>query len=99
MATTSTGRDEGQRRRLPRLLPPDPVGGSSDETPRTVLSDDSARQRRRTQQKLARQQTPNGRETVSPPAVKDVISFYSNYFSLKSFLKLLASFTTSTRSI
>lgn len=74
MATTGTSQGETPRRRLPKLTPPNPVGGSSDETPRTVASDDSARQRRRAQQQLARQQTPNGREIVSSPPTKDVIS-------------------------
>ncbi|CAF3457668.1 unnamed protein product [Rotaria sp. Silwood1] len=72
MATTSTGQGGNQRRRLPKLIPPEPAGVSSEETPRTVTSEDSARQRRRAQQRLIRQQTPDGRETVSPPAVKEL---------------------------
>jgi hypothetical protein len=71
MATTGTSQGGNQRRRLPKLTTPNPVGGSSDETPRTVASDDSARQRRRAKQQLVRQQTPNGRDTVSPPADKE----------------------------
>ncbi|CAF4250420.1 unnamed protein product, partial [Rotaria magnacalcarata] len=47
MATTGTGQRVNQRRRLPKLTAADPVGGSSDETPRTATSDESARQRRR----------------------------------------------------
>ncbi|CAF2927966.1 unnamed protein product [Rotaria sp. Silwood2] len=72
MATTGTGQGGNQRRRLPKLTPAEPVGGSSDETPRTATSEDSARQRRRAQQRLIRQRTPNGREIVSPPAAKEL---------------------------
>jgi hypothetical protein len=97
MATTGTSQGEPQRRRLPKLTVPNPIGGSSDETPRTVTSDESARQRRRTQQQIARQQTPNGRETVSPPAVKDVISYLNDFFK-RNFLEILASFTTTIKS-
>lgn len=72
MATTGTGQGDAARRRLPKIPSSEPVGLSSDETPRTVTSDESARQRRR----RARQQTPNGRETLSPiplpPPTKNV---------------------------
>ncbi len=81
MATTGTSQGEYQRRRLPKLTVTNPVGGSSDDTPRTVASDESARQRRRTQQQISRQQTPNGREIVSPPAVKDVILYLNNFLT------------------
>ena len=66
MATNET------RRRLPKLPSANPIVASSDETPRTVTSDESARQRRRSKQQLARQQTPTGRETVSPSSAKEV---------------------------
>ena len=66
MATNET------RRRLPKLPSTNPIVASSDETPRTVTSDESARQRRRSKQQLARQQTPTGRETVSPSSAKEV---------------------------
>ncbi len=75
MATTGTNPGGTPRRPLPKLTSPNPPGGSSDETPRTGIGDDSARQRRRARQQLARQQTPNGQETVSPPPVKDVILY------------------------
>ncbi len=76
MATTATSQGGTPRRPLPKLTSPNPPGGSSDETPRTGVSDDNARQRRRARQQLAREQTPNGRETVSPPPVKDVILYF-----------------------
>ncbi|CAF0935272.1 unnamed protein product [Rotaria sordida] len=72
MATTGTGQGGNQRRRLPKLTAAEPVGESSSETPRTVTSDENARQRRRAKQRLIHQQTPNGRETVSPPAAKEL---------------------------
>ncbi|CAF1563276.1 unnamed protein product [Rotaria magnacalcarata] len=72
MATTGTGQGVNQRRRLPKLTAADPVGGSSDETPRTATSDESARQRRRAQQRLNRQQTPSGSEAISPPPSKEL---------------------------
>lgn len=72
MATPTSDRPESQRRRLPKLIPPEPAAGSSDDTPRTAMSDESARQRRRTQQRLAREQTPDLKETVLPPRRQDV---------------------------
>jgi hypothetical protein len=97
MATTGTNQGENQRRRLPKLTVPNPVGASSDETPRTVTSDHSARQRRRARQQSAREKTPNGREIVSPPSVKDVIS-YPIDFLVQIFSTFSASFTTSIES-
>lgn len=63
-------------RPLPKLRSPNPPGASSDETPRTVASDGSARQRRRAQQQVAREKTPNGRETVSPSPAKEVMRYF-----------------------
>lgn len=80
MATTGINQGETQRRRLPKLSTSNPPGISSDETPRTARSDDSARQRRRNQQQVTRQQTPTGRETSSPPTVKQFIFKYTNEF-------------------
>ncbi len=94
METTGATQGQPQRRRLPKLtVPTNPAGASSDETPRTVTSDESARQRRRIQQQLARQHTPNGRETVSPPAVKDVI-IEINGFPKTFYVQYLASVAT-----
>ncbi|CAF0814567.1 unnamed protein product [Adineta steineri] len=72
MATLGIGQGENQRRRLPKLIPPNPGGGSSDDTPRTTTGDESARQRRRDRQQSARQQTPDGRETISSPSIKEL---------------------------
>lgn len=75
MATTNTNQIGNQRRRLPKLSAPDPVGPSSDETPRTASGEESARQRRRAQQRLNRQRTPSGSEALSPPS-KEVSLFF-----------------------
>ncbi|CAF1278833.1 unnamed protein product [Adineta ricciae] len=71
MATASSSQGETQRRRLPKLTPPNPVSASSDETPRTTTGEDTARERRRARQRLAHEGTPDGREIASPPTVKD----------------------------
>lgn len=72
MATRSSSRDETPRRPLPKLVPLEPAAGSSDDTPRTGRSEDSARQRRRAQQRLIRDSTPEVDESVSRPAKKEV---------------------------
>ena len=74
MATNSLDPEprEHQRRRLPKLLPPEPVGVSSDETPRAGTSDESARQRRRNQQRIARERTPDSAEILSPIPKREV---------------------------
>ncbi len=77
MATTGTGQGPNQRRRLPKLIPPNSGDGSGgDETHRTIASEDTARQRRRARQQSARQPTPDGRETVSPPPANNVTRFF-----------------------
>ena len=81
MATAGTSQGANVARPLPKLRSPNPAGASSDETPRTVASDGSARQRRRTQQQTVREKTPNGRETVTPSSAKEVISCFQWGFS------------------
>lgn len=76
MATTGSSQGTNAARPLPKLRSPYPAGASSDETPRTVASDGSARQRRRTQQQTTREKTPNGRETVTPSPAKEVIEYF-----------------------
>ena len=75
MATLSSGRDETPRRPLPRLVPIEPAPASSDETPRTGRSEDSARQRRRANQRLIRDSPPEMDEPTTRRAKKDVIDF------------------------
>ena len=65
MAAANPNQGLARPRPLPKLIPLDPPGESSEDTPRTVNSDESARQRRRTQQRLARLPTPDGRESES----------------------------------
>lgn len=73
MATAGTSQGTNAARPLPKLRSPTPAGASSDETPRTAASDGSARQRRRTQQQISREKTPNGRETITPSPSKEVL--------------------------
>lgn len=73
MATSGTSQAANTGRPLPKVRSPNPPGASSDETPRTVTGDGSARQRRRAQNQTTREKTPSGRETVSPSPAKEVI--------------------------
>ena len=96
MATPTSDRPESQRRRLPKLIPSEPAAGSSDDTPRTAMSDESARQRRRTQQRLARQQTPDLKETVLPPMRQDVIQTFIRDLPEIYFFFFIADFLAAT---
>lgn len=96
MATTGTSQGDNSKRRLPKLPSPNPVGASSDETPRTVASDESARQRRRNKQLLARQQTPDGRQSSSPSRAKEV-KYTFGFNKLQSRCLPLVAFTTANR--
>ena len=94
MATSGTSQTANTGRPLPKLRSPNPPGASSDETPRTVASDGSARQRRRVQQQTGREKTPNGRETISPSPAKEVTG---DFQSISKEILCLAAFTTSIR--